>query len=121
MFAYQSRRLFLALFATGLLAGCSDDGPTAIEIPVFSIQVTRPCNLMIEGNTCRLGVEAKDEQGRVIVNPVLRFTANSTILSVDDEGFIEAHSPGLATIFIQNTTGTANAQTGVTIIPNTSK
>lgn len=116
------RAIVLALFFIAPIAGCGDSGPTAIEIPIESLDITRPCTVMIEGSDCTIGVIAMTPEGQSIINPVLRWSSSSPAVSIrNDRGLIRANAPGQATITVSNSTGTVSANTSVTVLPNTAK
>ncbi len=111
-----------ALFLIAPLAACDESGPTAIEIPIESLEITKPCAVMIERSDCTIGVLAMTPEGQSIINPVLRWTSSSSAVSIrNDRGLIFANAPGQATVTVSNSTGTVSANTRVTVLPNTAK
>jgi hypothetical protein len=114
------RNTLLALLFSTPLVGCNESGPTAIEIPIASLEITAGCTVMIEGSTCNIDVIARTEEGQVVANPVLRWSSNSSSVAIrNNRGLIAAVSPGAATVTVRNSTGTASDNTQVTVIPNT--
>ncbi len=116
------RATVLAVFLIAPLAGCGDSGPTAIEIPIESLEITSGCTVMIEGSECTVRVIAMTPEGQSIINPVLRWTSSSSVVSIrNDRGLIAANAPGQATVTVSNSTGTVSDNTRVTVLPNTAK
>jgi hypothetical protein len=114
------RATTLALFLIAPLAGCDESGPTAIEIPIESLEITSGCTVMIEGRECTVGVIAMTPDGQSIINPVLRWTSNSPAVVIrNDRGLIFANAPGQATVTVSNSTGTVSAETRVTVLIDT--
>jgi hypothetical protein len=114
------RTAVLALFLIAPLAGCNDSGPTAIEIPIESLEITSGCAVMIEGRECTVGVIAMTPEGQSIVNPVLRWSSNSSVVVIrNNRGLIAAVAPGAATVTVSNSTGTVSDDTRVTVLPDT--
>ena len=116
------RATTLALFLIAPLTGCDESGPTAIEIPIESLVITNGCPVMIEGSECTVGVLAMTPEGQSIINPVLRWSSNSSAVSIrNDRGLIFANAPGQATVTVSNSIGTVSANTSVTVLLNTAK
>lgn len=116
------RATILALFLIAPIAACDESGPTAIEIPIESLEITNGCTVMIEGSQCTVGVIAMTPEGQSIINPVLRWSSSSSVVSIrNDRGLIQANAPGQATVTVSNSTGTVSANTRVTVLPNTPK
>ena len=114
------RSTILALLLIVPVAGCDESGPTAIEIPIASLEITSGCAVMIEGSECTVGVIAMTEQGQSIINPVLRWSSNGSAVAIRNaRGLIAAVAPGQATVRVENSTGTVSDDTRVTVIPNT--
>ena len=118
-----NRSLSRAFLSAGLgvfaLLGCSDGtGPTAIEIPIDRIDITTPCSSVVEGFTCRIGVEAFAADGRQIANPVLRYlTTNSNVADVTTDGTVRGIAPGDATIYVTNSTASVQDEFRVFVFP----
>jgi hypothetical protein len=107
-----------ALFAFALLACSGSGGPTAIEIPIARIQIVSACTVIVEGNTCTIGVRAFAEDGRQVGNPVLRFlSTNENAASVSTRGVVSGRAPGTSTILVSNSTSTVNQQFRVDVLP----
>ena len=124
MFKYSSRAPIGALALIGMIAaGCTggSDGPTAIELPIGRIEITQGCSVLIIDGTCQLIVAAFADDGRRIVNPVLRFSSSSGSVSVSQTGRVRGVAPGTATIFVSASSGSAEDSTRVTVIPDDTK
>ena len=116
------RSTILALLVIVPVAGCDESGPTAIEIPIATLEITNGCTVMIEGSECTIGVIAMTEEGQSIINPVLRwFSSNPSVSILNDRGRIAAVAPGQATVTVSNSTETVSDDTRVTVLPNTGK
>jgi hypothetical protein len=103
-----------------VVAGCDESGPTAIEIPIESLEITSGCTVMIEGRECTVGVIAMTPDGQSIINPVLRWSSNSSAVAIRNQrGLIAAVAPGQATVRVENSTGTAFDETRVTVLIDT--
>ena len=108
----------LLILTLALGAACSDGGPTAIEVPIASLEFTTVCSPLIEDTMCRPGVLATTAEGQAIANPILRWgTSNSTVLSVSNEGVVRAESAGRATVTVSNSTGTVSAMQEILVLP----
>ncbi len=115
------RSTLLALLLFVLVTGCDESGPTAIEIPIESLEITGSgCAVMIEGSECTVGVIAMTPEGQSIINPVLRWSSmGSAVAILNQRGRIRAVAPGQATVRVENTTGTVSDETRVTVLINT--
>ncbi len=110
----------LAGVLAGVLACSGSGGPTAIEIGIDRIDVTAPCTVVIEGDTCQIVAQAFAEDGRLIQNPVLRYTSsNPATADVSTTGVMTGRAPGQVTIVVSNTTGSVSDQFNASILPNT--
>jgi len=117
-------RRALGLAAVAALACSGGSGsPTAIEIAIAAIDVTGPCTVVIQDEQCQIGVRALAEDGRVISNPVLRYiSTNSGAADVTTGGVVIGRSPGSATIYVTNSTGSVSDQFTANVLPrNTPK
>lgn len=105
--------------AIAVVSSCGgDDGPTAIELPVDSIEIVQGCTAVFEGERCQIVVVAMTDEGQRISNPVLRWSSsNSSVATVDSEGLVRGVAGGDATIRVSNTTETASDQTRVRVVP----
>jgi len=116
------RSTLLALLLIVPVVGCDESGPTAIEIPIESLEITNGCTVMIEGSECTVGVIAMTPEGQSVINPVLRWSSNNSAVVIRDQrGRIAAVAPGQATVRVENSTGTVSDDTRVTVLPNTAK
>ena len=109
--------LFAPLLLLALVA-CNDEGPTAIELPIGSLEFTTRCGPIVVETQCRPGVLARTPEGQAIASPVLRWSSNnSSVASVNDDGVIVAVSAGDAVITVANTTATVTAQQSILVLP----
>lgn len=105
--------LLLAL----LVAACSGKGgPTAIEIPIARIQITKACPIVIEGEQCQIGAVAFTEDDQRIENPVLRYLSSTAAAEVTTRGVVIGRAPGSGTIFVTNSTGSVSRQFDVAVL-----
>lgn len=109
-------------FALGLtMPACSNsEGPTAIEIPIATIQIRSGGCFVEEGATCNVLAEARTAEGVLITNPVLRWSSsNTTVASVVGESStatIHAQAIGDATVTVSDTTGDVSDDMPVTVL-----
>lgn len=116
-----------ALSALGLAMGLagpacsSSDGPTAIEIPIATIQIRSGGCFVPAGETCSVVAEAKTAAGVVVSNPVLRWSSsNTTVASVTGESStatIRAQAIGNAVVTVSDTTGDVTDEMPVAVLP----
>jgi hypothetical protein len=97
------QRTIPALLAIALfLPACSGDGPTAIEIPLATVEITAGCGTMGEGATCQMAARGFTAEGQLVTNAVLRWSSNATsIAQVNSEGRVFGIAPGKATITVE--------------------
>lgn len=115
-------RTALALLAIALfLPACSsEDGPTAIEIPLARVEITSPCPTMGEGDTCQMAARGITAENQVVTNAVLRWSSNaSSVAQVSTEGRVFGVGPGRATITVEAAFGTGEATSEVVVFPCT--
>ncbi|HET9581803.1 MAG TPA: Ig-like domain-containing protein [Gemmatimonadota bacterium] len=95
--------------ALSVLACSNSDSPTAIEIPIATIEIRSGGCFVEEGASCPVFAEAKTPDGVIVSNPILRWTSsNTTVATVDGESTnatIHARTIGNATITVSDTTG----------------
>lgn len=92
----------LILAAALLLPACSADGPTAIEIPLASVEITNECRLMEEGATCQMAALGITADNQIVTNAVLRWSSNNnSVAQVNSEGRVFGVGPGQATILVE--------------------
>ena len=109
-------------FALGLtMPACSNsEGPTAIEIPIATIQIRSGGCFVEEGATCNVLAEARTAEGVLITNPVLRWSSsNTTVASVvgeSSQATIHAQAIGDATVTVSDTTGDVSDDMRVTVL-----
>lgn len=109
------------LFATLLVVlvftlACADDGLTPIELPVASLEVVNACEFMTAGESCQVVVNAFDDEGRRLSNPILRYqTTTPNILRVNDDGLVTARAAGQGFVLVQSTTGSAMLQLDILV------
>jgi hypothetical protein len=113
-----------ALLSTALLAStmaCSgNDGPTAIEIPLATVEITSPCPSMGEGETCIMAARGITADGEIVTNAVLRWSSNNgSVAQVNDDGRVFATGPGQATITVEAAIGQGRDTSSVTVFPCT--
>lgn len=100
---------------------CGDSGPTALDIPIGSLEFTVQCGTLIEGQQCNLegGVIARTPapEEQIIANPVLRWSSNSSSASVSGSGLVTAVTAGEARITVTNSTATVSATQSIRVIP----
>lgn len=101
--------------------GCGDSGPTALDIPIGSLEFTVFCGTLIEGQQCNLEgrvlAKTPEPEEQVIANPVLRWSSNSASVSVTSSGLVTAVTAGEARITVTNSTGTVSASQAIRVIP----
>jgi len=105
-----------AILAAGVaLAACSgDSGPTAIEIPLAKVEITKGCGSIGEGSTCVMEAIGFTAEGQLVTNAVLRWSSNaSSIAQVNDEGRVFGIAPGKATITVEAAIGQGEDQIDV--------
>lgn len=109
--------LLAALLAVlGSASACSDGGLTPIELPVASLEVVNGCEFMAAGETCQIVVNAFDEEGRRLQNPILRYqTTTTNVLAVNDDGLVTARATGRGIVLVQSTTGSATVQLDILV------
>lgn len=96
-------RSALAIASLAIAAlGCSDDGPTAIEIPLAEVEITQGCGSIGEGDICQMEARGMTAEGQIVTNAVLRWSTNAgSVAQVDDDGRVFGVGPGRATITVQ--------------------
>ncbi|MGH7544026.1 MAG: Ig-like domain-containing protein [Gemmatimonadota bacterium] len=108
--------------ALGLITlACSNSGgPTAIEIPIATIQIRSGGCFVEEGASCPVLAEARTADGVLVSNPILRWTSsNTTVASVEGESStatIHARAIGNATVTVTDTTGDITDDIRVTVL-----
>lgn len=84
------------------MASCGDGGPTAIEIPLASVEILLGCGTMGEGDTCQMVARGMTAEGQIVTNAVLRWSSNAnSIAQVNSEGRVFGVAPGKATITVE--------------------
>lgn len=107
------------LFASAGLA-CSGDGPTAIEIPLASVEITAGCSGIGEGETCPMAARGFTADGRLVTNAVLRWSSNNTsIVQVNSDGRVFGVGPGKATVTVEAALGQGSDSADVFVFPCT--
>lgn len=109
--------LCLTLFA---LSCSSSDGPTAIEIPIATIQIRSGGCFVEEGSSCNVVAEAKTAEGVIVSNPILRWTSsNTSVATVEGQSStatIRANAIGNATVTVTDTTGDVSDDMRVNVL-----
>lgn len=115
------QRTATAIFAAALtLSACSEDGPTAIEIPLATVEITAGCPSMGEGDTCQMAARGITAEGQIVTNAVLRWSSNnSSIAQVNSEGRVFGVGPGQATILVEAAFGQGSDTSEVAVFPCT--
>lgn len=100
-------RTFPAILTAGVvLAACSGDGPTAIEIPLASVEILQGCGAIGEGDSCQILARGMTAEGQIVTNAVLRWSSNaSSVAQVNNEGRVFGVGPGKATITVEAAIG----------------
>lgn len=105
-----------------LLASCSDDGLTQIELPVASLEVVNGCEFMAAGESCQIVVDAFTDEGQRLSNPILRYqTTTPNVLIVSDDGLVTARVAGEGFVLVQSTTGSAMLQLDIRVVNPSSR
>jgi hypothetical protein len=101
------------------LPACSgDSGPTAIEIPLASVEIVTPCPEVPEGSTCQIAARGITADNELVTNAVLRWSSsNNSTVQVNDDGRVFAVGTGKATILVEAALGTGSATTQVVVRP----
>jgi hypothetical protein len=108
--------LAIALF----LPACSEDGPTAIEIPLARVEITQGCGNIGEGDTCQMVARGITAENQVVTNAVLRWSSNaSSVAQVNSEGRVFGVGPGRATITVEAAFGIGEDSTEIIVFPCT--
>ena len=116
------RRTAPALLAIALfLPACSsDDGPTAIEIPLARVEITQGCGNIGEGDTCVMEARGITAENQIVTNAVLRWSSNaSSVAQVNNEGRVFGVGPGRATITVEAAFGSGEDSTEIIVFPCT--
>ena len=110
-----------ALLAAALLPACSsDEGPTAIEIPLARVEITAPCPTVDIGSSCPMTARGITADNQILTNAVLRWSSNSpSIVSVNPDGRVFGIAPGQATILVEAAFGQGSDTSEVTVFPCT--
>ena len=107
-----------ALLAAALLPACSEDGPTAIEIPLARVEIVTPCPDIPEDGDCTIAARGITAENELVTNAVLRWSSsNGSVASVNSEGRVHGEGPGQATITVEAAVGTGSATTQVAVRP----
>lgn len=87
--------------------GCSgDSGPTAIEIPLASVEIIQGCGSIGEGDTCQMLARGMTAEGQIVTNAVLRWSSNANaVAQVNNEGRVFGVGPGRAVISVEAAIG----------------
>lgn len=102
----------LACALAVVLPGCREESVTAVAVD--SVHVWPAGEVLLPGQTTALAVEVRDASGRVLPDrPVVWSSADPEVASVDADGLVEAHAPGvtLVTASSGGATGTAEITT----------
>ena len=85
------------------LPACSgDEGPTAIEIPLARVEITKGCGSIGEGSTCVMEARGFTAENQLVTNAVLRWSSNaSSVAQVNNEGRVFGVGPGRAMITVE--------------------
>ncbi|MGH7566399.1 MAG: Ig-like domain-containing protein [Gemmatimonadota bacterium] len=106
----------LILAAALLLPACSGDGPTAIEIPLASVEIISPCPFVDEGASCPMTARGITAENQIVTNAILRWSSNNpSIVSVNPDGRVFGISPGQATILVEAAVGQGSDTAKVTV------
>ena len=109
-----------ALLAAALLPACSEDGPTAIEIPLARVEITAPCPTVDIGSSCPMTARGITADDQIVTNAVLRWSSNSpSIVSVNPDGRVFGIAPGQARITVEAAFGQGSDTSEVTVFPCT--
>ena len=110
----------LILAAALLFPACSGDGPTAIEIPLASVEIVSTCPFVDEGATCLMAARGITSEGQLVTNAVLRWSSSApSIVGVNGEGRVFGISPGQATILVEAALGHGSDTAEVAVFPCT--
>ena len=113
------QRMVPGLLAAAVLA-CSDDGPTAIEIPLAQVEITAPCPTVDIGSTCQMTARGITAENEIVTNAVLRWSSNAnSIVQVNSEGRVFGIAPGKATIRVEAALGQGSDTAEVLVFPCT--
>ena len=111
--------LAIAALAVGATA-CSDDGPTAIEIPLAQVEIITPCPTVDEGATCQMTARGITAEGAIVTNAVLRWSSSAgSVAQVDDDGRVFGVGPGQAVITVEAAFGEGSDTAAVFVFPCT--
>ena len=111
--------LAIAILAVASLA-CSEDGPTAIEIPLAEVEIITPCPTVDEGATCQMTARGITAEGAIVTNAVLRWSSNAgAVAQVDDDGRVFGVGPGQAVITVEAAFGEGSDTAEVLVFPCT--
>ena len=113
------RRIAPGLLAAGMMA-CSDEGPTAIEIPLAQVEITAPCPTVDIGSTCLMTARGITADNQIVTNAVLRWSSNAnSVVQVNSEGRVFGIAPGRATIRVEAALGQGSDTAEVLVFPCT--
>ena len=109
-----------ALLVAALLPACSEDGPTAIEIPLARVEITGPCPFIDEGATCQMAARGITAEDQIVTNAVLRWSSsNSSVAQVNGDGRVFAVGIGQAVITVEASFGQGRDTSEVAVLPCT--
>jgi uncharacterized protein YjdB len=95
------------LAAALAVAACQgDEGPTAIEIPLASVEILQGCSSVIEGTTCQMVARGMTAEGQVVTNAILHWSSSAnSVAQVNSEGRVFGIASGRATITVEAALG----------------
>lgn len=112
------RSVIPLMVAGALLPACGgNDGPTAIEIPLARVEITRRCTTVLEGSTCQMEAQGITADDQIVTNAVLRWSSNnSSVAQVNGDGRVLGAGVGLAVITVTAAFGEGEADAEVLVV-----
>jgi uncharacterized protein YjdB len=120
----RTQRTIPGILAAALaLSACGgDEGPTAIEIPLASVEILQHCSNVIEGTTCQMVARGMTAEGQTVTNAVLHWSSNATsIVQVSSEGRVFGIAAGRATITVEAALGQGEDSTEIFVFRSAPK